>query len=44
MGFHASLNEAAFMGVEAMLTLMEWLFHLDRLEVVALAATRLIFL
>jgi acetamidase/formamidase len=38
MGFHSSLNEAAFMAIEAMLTLMEWLFQLDRLEVVALAS------
>jgi acetamidase/formamidase len=38
MGFHASLNEAAFMAVEAMLTLMEHLYQLDRLEVVALAS------
>jgi acetamidase/formamidase len=38
MGFNASLNEAAFMAVEAMFTLMEKFYHLDRLEVVALAS------
>ena len=38
MGFNASLNEAAFMAAEAMFTLMEKLYQLDRWEVIALAS------
>jgi len=38
MGFDASLNEAAFMAAEAMFTLMEKLYQLDRWEVIALAS------
>lgn len=38
MGFDASLNEATFMALEAMFTLMEKLYQLDRWEVVALSS------
>ncbi|MEP6985822.1 MAG: acetamidase/formamidase family protein [Chloroflexota bacterium] len=38
MGFDTSLNEAAFMAIEAIFSLMEKLYQLDRWEVVALAS------
>ncbi len=38
MGFNASLNEATFMALESMFTLMERLYQLDRWEVVALSS------
>lgn len=38
MGFDASLNEAAFMALEAMFTLMQRLYGLDRWDVVALSS------
>jgi len=38
MGFNDSLNEAAFMALEAMFTLMKRLYQLDRWEVAALSS------